>query len=363
MKLRYGIGIFAVVATVVASDWQTAKPGWNYEFPHDHHAHRAFKTEWWYFTGNLDGAKGQKFGYELTFFRHGIRGPGEDDSQLSRFVVSDLKFAHFAVTDISGRRFRFAQKMSRGAFGEAGFDDGDRVAWIDEWAFRVSPDGSAFDLDAATPEFSVTLHLVPEKPPAIHGTAGVSAKAAGEGHASHYYSVTRLATSGELRSGDLAGKVRGESWFDHEWATNQLAPGQAGWNWLSVQFNDGSELMLYQMRLTSGAVDASTSGSWISPEGTTTPLAAAEFQMQPKRFWKSKTSGADYPIEWEIQIPGRQLSFRVSAPVDEQELTLGPLTYWEGAIETNGSRDGKAIKGRGYLELTGYAGPLSALGR
>ncbi|MDQ6807922.1 MAG: carotenoid 1,2-hydratase, partial [Verrucomicrobiota bacterium] len=316
-----------------------------------------------YFTGNIDSADGRPFGYELTFFRHGVRPPSDDDANISRFVVGDLKFAHFTITDGAGRRFHFAQKTSRGAFGEAGFDEGDRLAWIDGWTLRSSTEGTAFDLAAETPEMAVKLHLVGEKPPAIHGNDGVSAKAEGEGHSSHYYSITRLTTSGEVRVGETSHAIRGESWFDHEWATNQLAAGQAGWNWISVQFDDGGDLMLYQMRLANGTADPSSSGTWIDAAGGTTYLPATAFAMKPVRYWKSAGSGANYPIAWQVELPGRHLQFTITAVLDEQELALGPLTYWEGAISAKGTRDGKAISGRGYLELTGYAGPLSALQR
>ncbi len=358
------LALILVIATVSAraADWRIAEPGWHYEFPRDHHAHPEFKTEWWYFTGNLADAAGRRFGYQVTFFRQGIRPPAERDPKLSRFVVGDLKFAHFTVTDVSGKRFRFAQKTSRGAFGEAGFDDGDRIAWIDSWNLRVDANGG-FHLQAATKEMAVDLLLAATKPPAIHGTDGVSQKASGEGHASHYYSLTRLTSSGSLRSGAETSAVKGESWFDHEWATNQLAAGQVGWNWLSVHFDDGSDLMLYQMRLESGAPDPTSSGTLIAPDGTTTHLPSTAFRMSPKDFWTSAKTGAKYPIGWRIELPEKGLQFEVRASLENQELALLPLAYWEGAVEIKGTRNGEAFAGRGYLELTGYAGPLRELQR
>src|SRR3954471_13046594 len=121
--LDFRLLVFAVAFAVDAhgGDWKVAEPGWQYEFPRDHHGHRDFKTEWWYFTGNLFDADGRRFGYELTFFREGIRPVTTRDPSASRFIVDDLKFAHFAITDIAGKQFRFEQKMRRGAFGEAGF--------------------------------------------------------------------------------------------------------------------------------------------------------------------------------------------------------------------------------------------------
>jgi predicted secreted hydrolase len=85
--------------------------------------------------------------------------------------------------------------------------------------------------------------------------------------------------------------------------------------------------------------------------------------MTPLAFWKSKANGAQYPIGWRVTLPGQKAEFVVRAAVEDQELALGSITYWEGAIDASGTREGKAIKGRGYLELTGYAGPLRELNR
>jgi predicted secreted hydrolase len=171
--------------------------------------------------------------------------------------------------------------------------------------------------------------------------------------------VTRLNTTGELRIGDVAHAVRGETWFDHEWATNQLAPEQVGWNWLGLQLSNGCELMLYQMRLKNGEVDPASSGTFVKADGAVVHLPAAAFHMQPMRFWSSNTTGAKYPLMWRIEVPEQRLDLTVSAVMDEQELTLGPLTYWEGTVDANGS----GVTGRGYLELTGYARPLQAVTR
>jgi predicted secreted hydrolase len=167
-----------------------------------------------------------------------------------------------------------------------------------------------------------------------------------------------MATTGEIVVNGSARSIRGESWFDHEWSTSQLAKGQVGWDWLCLQWEDGSELMLYQMRLENGEADPSSSGTWIAPNGEATHLRGTDFRMTPVAFWKSKANGARYPIGWRVTLPGRQAEFTVQAALEDQELTLGPITYWEGAIDATGTREGKPIKGRGYLELTGYAGGL-----
>jgi predicted secreted hydrolase len=342
----------------VAAGWQIAAPGWKYEFPRDHHVHENFKTEWWYFTGNLTDKSGRRFGYELTFFRQGIRSPNERTGTTSRFIVDDLKFAHFTVTDAAGKAFLFHEKASRGSFGDAGFGQGDdRLAWIDRWTLRRKADG-AFGLVAEAPDAEIQLHLVPQKQPVVHGNGGISRKAESAGHASHYYSITRLETSGSVRVRRQKFIVAGESWFDHEWATNQLAPGQAGWNWVSAQFEDKTELMLYQMRLTNGQADPASSGTLVRADGSSVTLTRGDFQMTPISFWKSPRTKANYPIAWRVGVPKAQLDFTIQPVLENQELVFTPLIYWEGAFDLVGTRAGKAIRGHGYLELTGYAGEL-----
>ncbi len=360
--MKHSLGIaFCALLSLGAADWKTAQPGWRYDFPRDHHSHEEFKTEWWYFTGNLADRSGHRFGYELTFFRQGIRSPSERDPAMSRFVIGDLKFAHFAITDVDAKHFRFEQKTSRGAFGDAGFD-AEQLAWIDDWTLTFNG-RDQFDLQARSKDAELHLQLHAVKPPVVHGQDGLSAKASGEGHASHYYSLPRLSTAGELVVDGKANPVTGESWFDHEWATNQLAPEQVGWNWLSVQFDDGTELMLYQMRLENGTTDPSSSGTFVGADGSSAHLSSDAFRMMPTGFWKSGLTRANYPTGWKVELPEDAMQFTVRAVLEDQELALMPLAYWEGAIEVTGTRQGKAVKGRGYLELTGYAGPLRELQR
>ncbi|MES2571040.1 MAG: lipocalin-like domain-containing protein [Verrucomicrobiota bacterium] len=347
---------------MAAADWQTARRGWNYVFPRDHGPHPEFKTEWLYFTGNLRDQKGRRFGYELTLFRHGVRPESERTPEGSRFLIGDLKFAHFAISDVAGQRFHYQQKLSRGAFGEAGFGTAEgRLAWIDGWSIDLAPDG-VWRLRAKADGFALDLSLSSIKPWVIHGVDGVSQKAPGENHASHYYSGTRLESRGELFVEGVNFQVTGESWFDHEWATNQLAANQLGWNWFSIQLDDKSELMLYQMRLRDGSIDPASSGSVISPEGKVTHLRRGDYELIPVKYWKNK-AGIAYPIEWKAAVPSLGLELRITTPLENQELAFPSLSYWEGLIDISGSRAGARVGGHGYMELTGYAGPLVGLGK
>ena len=351
------LAALSVAAPAAEPRWASALPGWQYEFPRDHFAHPDFKTEWWYFTGNLTGEDGQEFGFQLTFFRQGVR---RGEKAGTRFAVDDIKLAHFAVTDIGGGKFRYAQKVSRGSFGEAGFSDGDRVAWIDDWTLRLTGPGK-FRLEARDADFALALDLSSAKEAVFHGENGVSQKSEGEGRASHYYSFTRLAAEGTLTLGGREIPVTGWSWFDQEWATNQLTEDQTGWDWLSLQFEDNTELMLFQIRLKNGGRDPFSHGTWIDAQGNATPVKNGDFELVPGRIWRSKRSGGAYPVDWKLRIPKLDLELEVSAAVDGQELVLQPISYWEGSVRARGRRGGGDVRGRGYLEMTGYAGGLVGL--
>ncbi len=359
----------AIVSTAVNSRaeeaWRQALAGWAYEFPRDHLPHPEFKTEWWYFTGNVADARGRRFGYQLTFFRQGLRSPSAAPAPASRFVVGDLKFAHFALTDVGEKRFRFGQKISRGAFAEAGFngpeaDGATRLAWIEDWSLVLDAEGG-FALRAAHAGVQLALTLKPGKPWTIHGRNGISQKADGEGRASHYYSGTRLESRGKVTLEGQEFVVTGESWFDHEWATNQLTPEQIGWDWFSLQFDDGSELMLYQMRTRAGGIDPNSSGSFITKDGTVQHLTREDYQLTPLKTWKSGETGGTYPIAWQLAVPSLSLTARIETPVREQELVLQPIAYWEGVIDISGKRGAEPVRGHGYMEMTGYAGKLVGL--
>ena len=354
------LALFAPLAT--AADWRVSQPGWTYVFPQDHGPHPEFKTEWWYFTGNLSDAGGRRFGYQLTLFRQGLRPPAERLSGASRFVIGDVKFGHFALSDVASQRFTFQEKLSRGAFGEAGFGADGRLAWLEDWSIELAADGQ-FHLRAQNDQKSIDLILTSVKPWAVHGVDGISRKAAGDGHASHYYSGTRMRSEGRVMVDGQGFAVHGESWFDHEWATNQLAPGQSGWNWFSLLLDDGSELMIYQMRLSNGGIDAASSGSFIAPDGRVQHLKGSDFELQPMTVWTSSRSGAKYPVSWQIRVPSLGLDLETSTPLRDQELVVGPGAYWEGLVDAKGMRKERPVAAHGYMELTGYAGPLQGLSK
>lgn len=345
--------LLSLAISSASAEWRAALPGWRYEFPADHGSHPSFKTEWWYFTGNLKAKNGgsAEFGFQLTFFRQGVADPSAT-VPASKFLQRDVKFAHFAVSDISEKKFHHFQKLSRGAFGEAGFDDGARTAWIENWSCEKTGLHD-FHLLAEQEGVSLDLLLASSRDPVVHGSNGVSQKAEGEGRASHYYSLTRMQTKGTISVGGVEHKVEGLTWFDHEWATNQLAAHQAGWDWFSIHFDEGGELMLFQIRTKDGGRDKFSSGTYVDAVGVSQKIEKPDFELEPIEWWTSGASKGRYPVAWKVKIPKHGLDLIVRARFYEQELAASPFSYWEGSVAVEGNRTG-----RGYLEMTGYAGRI-----
>ncbi len=334
--------------------WRRATPGYEYAFPRDHGPHEDYSLEWWYYTGNLQTEDGRAFGYQLTFFRTGVT---RDRNNASRWAVRHLYLAHFAISDIKEGSFRFFERINRRGVGWAGATGEPHRVWNEDWELTVRE--GRHHLKAKEGKCGIDLALAPGKPVVIHGEDGISQKGAETGNASHYYSLTRLLTTGTLVIDGKRLKVTGASWMDHEFGTSFLEEGDVGWDWFSLQLKDGRELMLFQIRRAGGAISPWSSGTLIDREGRTRHLKLDDFQLTPGTRWKSPVSGATYPVGWTVAIPDLRLRLRVEAAFPEQELRTVESTgvsYWEGAVRATGVEGKKAIEGLGYLEMTGYAG-------
>ena len=339
------------------AQFNTALPGYHYEFPRDFFNHADFQTEWWYYTGNLEASDGRKFGFELTFFRSGVT---RDPSKTSTWEVRDLYFAHFAVSDLDGKTFFYTDRSNRAGPGLAGADESQQKVWNGNWSV-VWTSGEE-RLAALAGGFSVDLSLRSQKPPIIHGENGVSQKSSGTGRASHYFSQTRLRASGSLEVASKKYEVTGLAWMDHEFFTHQLESNQAGWDWLSLQLGDNTELMLFHIRRKDGTIDPFSAGTFVDTQGRSHHLRAGDFQLTPAgETWSSPATHATYPIACDIRVPSLGIALKASTELPSQELAndskLVP-SYWEGAIELNGKRNFTSIRGRGYLEMTGYERPV-----
>jgi predicted secreted hydrolase len=268
--------------------------------------------------------------------------------------------AHFALSDIAGKKFFFRERVNRGYGDKAGAATDRLFIWNEDW--KLTGDGEQHRIEVNDRDAKLSLRLTSRKPPVLHGQNGLSQKAAGEGRASYYYSLTRMQAEGVLSINGKTERVRGLTWMDHEFGSNQLAEDQVGWDWFSIQLDNQTEIMLYLMRRKDGSIDPHASGTLARADGTTRHLKLADYRVDVSEHWKSPKSGALYPMQWKITIPSEQVELTISPAFQDQELVTSRstrVTYWEGAVQVAGTARGGSVKGVGYVEMTGYAGKLS----
>jgi predicted secreted hydrolase len=353
-KVAAAVLFFALHAALCVlpafAQFRSALPGYELDFPRDHGAHDEYKTEWWYYTGHLRTDDGRRYGFELTFFRVGVVPPAVPLE--SRWDLRNLALAHFAVSDIDGKDFRFYEKLNRSSPFTAGAAAGRLDVFNESWRAVTLPDGS-WRIAAVAGDDVLDLVLRTRKPPAVHGENGISVKAAGLGYATHYYSMTRLEAEGRINGRH----ARGQAWMDHEFGSSQLRESQQGWDWFSVQLDNDSELMLYQIRRTDGTPDVTSSGSLVTSDGSVIHIRHDQLQVTPLGTWHSSKSGATYPMGWRVVVPGFRIEVTLQPLLRDQELlTRGStgVTYWEGAVDVSGRFDAVTVGGEGYVEMTGY---------
>ncbi len=92
---------------------------------------------------------------------------------------------------------------------------------------------------------------------------------------------------------------------------------------------------------------------WIGPRGENRRLKLGDFEMEPLDRWESPRSGARYPARWRVRIPSEDFELTIDPLLRDQELEVS-IRYWEGAVEAKGTRRGQSVRGRGYVEMTGY---------
>ena len=323
-------------------------------FPADHGPHPRFRNEWWYFTGNLADASGRAFGYQLTFFRTALAPGDPAGTARSAWRTRQLYMAHFTLTDVERQRFFAFERLGRAALGLAGARAEPFRVFLEDWSASGPPGTWPVRLRASQDGAGIDLRVSPEKPLVPQGERGYSRKTAGGGAASHYYSATRLHTTGSLRLDGETRTVEGTSWLDREWSSGGLAPGQLGWDWFALQLDSGHDLMWYSLRGRTPEA-AWSGGSWVPPEGPARVLPHGAANLRVAGRWRSPRGGVEYPAGWELRVPSERASLRVRPRVPDQELRTS-FRYWEGAVEVAGEVDGRPVSGVGYVELTGYAG-------
>ena len=357
-------------------------------FPADQGPHPDYLTEWWYYTGNLDTLDGQHFGFQLTFFRRALVPASERaENRTSDWAADQVYLAHFALTDASGKQFQSFERFSRGAADLAGAQADPYRVWLENWSVEaICSRNSVSSTDtnpAETPPDSVPcsnqtpsetpflqyhlfaeqdslrldLTLTPSKDYTLHGDQGYSQKGPEPGNASYYISQTRLEAGGSAQTERGRFEVTGLVWMDHEYSTSALSDGQIGWDWFSVQLSDNTEVMFFQLRRDDGSIDPFSSGTVIYPDGTTRALTQEDFTITVQDTWRSPHSEADYPSQWQVNIPSENLTLDIQPWLADQELQTS-VVYWEGAVRVEGAHNGQTITGNGYVEMTGYAEPF-----
>ena len=309
-------------------------------FPRDHGAHPGSAIEWWYYTGHLEDAAGREYGFQLTFFR-----------------VRELSLAHFAWSDVSGKRFRFDEKAHLILPGIAAAEEGRLAVSNENWSAEEAK--GIHRLRAAGRGWELSLVLRAARPPVVNGENGISRKGPGADDYTRYVSITRLAATGQMRNGPVTTSLTGSAWFDHEWGPGEMPAGVAGWDWFALQLDDGSELMLYRMRSRQGGATPYSSGTHVSPDGSVRRVAWSDVRLEELAWWRSARSGARYPARWRIAVASLGLDVVVRPLIPDQELVTEQstgVTYWEGTCSVEGTRHGRPLTGRAYAELTGYAG-------
>jgi len=358
-----------VLSCGLALEGAAAAPGWmradspkTWRFPRDNGAHDAYRTEWWYFTGILNDDRGDRYGFEVTFFREGVGLKPEDPG--NPWSLRDIYFAHFAITDVSGKRFIIDERASRTGPGLAGASLDHLGVWLLDW--RAHEEGGRLFLEAKSDIAQLNLELDAMKPPVLQGDKGLSRKGSLPGQASYYVSFTDLRTSGLLLIPRLAHpvRVRGISWFDHEFGSTQLAPNQSGWDWFGLHLSDGRDLMLYFLRRTDGSAEPESSGTIVDRSGRVRHLTVSQVRIDVLDHWRSQKTGGLYPIRWRVRVPSEGLDVTLSPLLADQELSTPEstgVTYWEGAVDGQGTSGNGKVTCQGYAEMTGYAGKLGAL--
>jgi len=344
-------------------DWGRVLPGLELAYPADHGAHPSTRTEWWYLTGQLEAADGARFGFQFTVFRRGLAaGPAAEGSSPLR--ARQVLAGHLALTDIDGQRTLFAERLRRAGSPLARAATGDLDVVLEDWSLQRQedpgrPESERLLLSASDPTTGIALELelVPTKPLVRHGVDGYSAKGADPGNASAYVSWPRLLTRGRIEIDGEPREVTGQAWFDHEFGTSVLEPDVLGWVWFGLQLDDGRELMLFHLRRSDGTLTPASAGTLVEADGRTRALGLDEFSVEVLASWTSPHSAATYPARWRLEVPSAGLELVVAPLVPDCELHATgsvDVSYWEGPVEITGSSTG-----RGYAELTGFAGSMA----
>ncbi len=346
VMLLAGCGVPGVVAGGHAlaqpAPTPTALPLPPLRLPQDEAPHTNL-TEWWYYTGHLHGTDSgghtHTYGFELTFF------------QVIRSGFPPIYIGHYAISDITRGQFHFDQREL--AEPNAVLPNGTTTTGfnlhINDWSMQGVNGHDA--LAATMTDFAINLALTATKAPALHNGNGLIPY--GVLGYSYYYSRTSMNVTGTVQDHGVTVPVTGLAWMDHQWG-NFISTAGSGWDWFSVQLQNGTDFMIYLFRDSNGNI-ISALGTREDQNGVTTQIDSAQIHEQVLNHWQSTVTKIVYPSGWTLGLPGATLT--VSPLLLDQELVTTNTTgntYWEGACQVTGTLDNQAVSGQGYTELTGY---------
>ena len=323
-----------------------------FSFPNDHGAHPNYRSEWWYFTGNVYDENHRNYAFDITIFRFGLEPSMSDAADSLR--ASQIFLGHFAISDVQAERYLNAEKYSRELPGVTGISAAPVRIQLENWHMQqIDSETETWELYAATEEFGLNLELTALRPVALQGERGLSRKSSTEGNASYYYSIPKLKVNGELWFDEQQVSVSGNAWFDREWSTSALEQGQVGWDWFGLHLDDETELMYYQIRHANGKRNEQSHGKLFLDEGKTEINLGNDVTLQPLAYWRSPKTKARYPVAWRLTAKEHDLDLTISAKFNAQEWQSS-FIYWEGSVSVIGRFRSKPVDGEGFLEMTGY---------
>ena len=325
----------AATPTVPAAT-EATEPQAAVRLPHDEGVHLT-PLEWWYFNGHLTTESGRQFSYHFVTFQSVL--PSGLTARLAQLSWAD----HDDGVHLTDERADApVPEASSGEFGLP----------IGGWG--MSGNGKTYDLHFQAGDYTVELEADSRKPAVLHHDTGlVDLGIAGK---TYYYSRTNLETSGTVSISGVSHPVTGVSWMDHQWG--DFSTGGIGWDWLSLNLDDGSDLMVSVVWEQAGSKHIATYGTYVPADSAPSHLPGGDISLDATGMWTSPVNGAEYPMGWRLRVDSLGLDLTLAPAMEEAEFADSafiPVVYWEGAVAVTGTRNGAPVAGRGFVELVGYA--------
>jgi predicted secreted hydrolase len=282
------------------------------QLPRDHGAHPDASVEWWYTTGHATTPAGRHYFWFATIW-----------------TAPQGSIGRVNVVDLARDRVVLARQWTTLTPFAAGTTDlrtgGLHVRW------RPGGRYGRLTVDARLgAKRRLRLDLTPKRPYALHGDRGIVPQ--GAAGSSAYYSGTRLATVGRLRTGGRARRLRGLGWFDHQWGDFVATPGALRWDWFACQLADGRDLMLTNfLDGNDQPVPGPAHGTLVDAQGRATPVGAFTTTPLGPVLHPPGATGS-YPLGWRLQVPSAGIDLTLRAAARHQFVAMSFLpSFWEGA--------------------------------